>query len=111
MGLVTVLSTIVGTVSRACTGSRCELQWLRARAAELVHWLREADSWCVFDNIASGWRDDRLSREGQVRRRGWRPQRAWPGASPHDGIAFNNSAAFRLVADPPTIVLADVRLP
>ncbi len=34
--------------------SRYELQWLRARAAELTCWPREADGWCVFDNTASG---------------------------------------------------------
>ena len=34
--------------------SRYEPQWLRARAAELGRWPREADCWCVFDNTASG---------------------------------------------------------
>ena len=34
--------------------SHYELDWLRARAAELRRWPADADVWCIFDNTAGG---------------------------------------------------------
>ena len=53
MAAAAVLTTD-GMARRACYWSQYTADWIDARARELRRWPAEADTWCVFDNTASG---------------------------------------------------------